>query len=355
MRLIERYLAREILRPAVGVFVFLFLVVLIFYASQILARAALEGLPIDLVLYLAGLRLGLFIDTLLPIALLLGIVIGLGRLQTAHEIVALASVGAGRRRILTALSLWVLILALVVAAFSMLFRPWAYSAIYGLEESLAAEFSLERIETGRFQVGDDQWLVYASGRDGQRLTGVMVYQRHPDYSGILRAQYLEEIEQEGDLAGLRFSGNVRSYRIAPLGRRDLVSRFDDFEVLFETRAAPRRDQLRRAMSTGTLWSTTEPIERAELHWRLVSPFSVIVLALAAVAMSRVNPRLGQSARVLTATLIGTLYFSGLGVVINWMELGAWPPWPGAFILPIAVMALLMVRYWFYQRGPGAPL
>lgn len=355
MRLIERYLAREILRPVLGVFTFLLVVVLVFYASRLLASAAVEGLPMDLVLSMAGLRLGLFLDTLLPIALLLGIVIGLGRLQNAHEIVALAAVGAGRRRILMALGVWVLLLALVAAALSMVFRTWAYSTIYELERVAAAEFSLERVEPGRFQVGDQQWLIYAGGREGNQLTDVMVHQRHPDYSGVLRAQRLGQIEEEGGLIRLRFSGAVRSYRLSQTGQRDLTSRFDQYDVIFQGREPPQRDQLRRAMSTAELWRSDRPVEQAELHWRLVSPLSVLVLALAGVAMSRVNPRLGQSTRVLTASLIGTLYFSGLGVVINWLEQGSWPTWPGAFILPMTVLLLLALRYWLVQRGPGAPL
>ncbi len=355
MLLIERYLAREILRPVLGVFTFLLVVVLVFYASRLLASAAVENLPMDLVLRMAGLRLGLFLDTLLPIALLLGVVIGLGRLQNAHEIVALAAVGAGRRRILMALGLWVLLLALVAAALSMVFRPWAYATIYELERQAAAEFSLDRVEPGRFQVGDQQWLIYAAGREGNQLTEVMVHQRHPDYSGVMRAQRLSQIDEEDGLIRLRFDGEVRSYRISQSGERDLTSRFEQFDVVFQGREPPRRDQLRRAMSTKALWDSDLPIEQAELHWRLVSPLSVMVLALAGVAMSRVNPRLGQSTRVLTASLIGTLYFSGLGVVINWLEQGSWPTWPGAFILPMAVLLLLGIRYWVVQRGPGAPL
>ncbi len=82
--LIQRYLAREMLRPVLGIFLFLLVIVLVFYASQLLARAALEGLPMDIVTRMAALRLGLFLDVLIPIALLLGIVIGLGRMQSSR-------------------------------------------------------------------------------------------------------------------------------------------------------------------------------------------------------------------------------------------------------------------------------
>ena len=353
--LIERYLAREMLRPVLGIFLFLLVVVLVFYASQLLARAALEGLPMDIVMRMAALRLGLYLDVLIPIALLLGIVIGLGRLQAAHEITALAAAGGGRRRIILALLLWVLFLALLVAALSMLFRPWAYASLYELERELAAELNLDRVEPGRFQVGDQQWLIYAESRSAGGLDQVLVRQRADQFSGLLRAARLSQEDAGEGALRLIFEGDVRSYTMAPDGEPDIVASFDRFDVLLQVREPPRRQQLRRAMSTLELTERPDPIEAAELHWRLVSPASVIVLALAGVALSRINPRLGQSARVLSATVTGTLYFSVLGVLINWLEQGRLDIWPGAFLAPLGVLILLAIRYWLVQRGPGAPL
>ena len=355
MLTIERYLAREILRPAVGVFVFLTVVVLVFYASKFLARAAVEGLPMDVVMQMSALRLAVFWDVLIPVSMLLGIVIGLGRLQSAYEIIAVAAAGIGRARILSALAGWVLVLAVLVGALSLVFRPWAYSTLYALEQEVAAEVDVERVEPGRFQVGDQQWLIYAEGRSDGGLDEVLVHQRTNGAEGLLRARRLEQVNDRNGLIRLVFSGDVRSYRTDPAAQDELIGRFERFEVSFQSRPPPERDQLRRALSTPTLLGSSDPVEVAELNWRLVSPLSVLVLALAAVAMSRVNPRLGQSARVMTATLSGTLYFSLMGVLVNWLEQGAIGPWPGAFLAPLAVLLILAARYWLFQRGPGAPL
>lgn len=353
--LIERYLAREMLRPVIGIFVFLTVVVLVFYASQLLGRAALEGLPMGIVLRMAGLRLGLFLDVLLPISLLLGTVIGLGRLQAAHEIIALAAVGGGRRRVVKALLAAMVLIVLAVAVASMLFRPWAYTTLYQLERELAAELNLDRVEPGRFQVGDDQWLIYARSRSEDGLEGVMVRQRADQFSGLIRAQRLiQEAAGEG-VVRLVFEGNVHTYTMAPVGEPDIVARFDRFDMLLRVREPPGRERLRRAMSMSELLDDPTPIEVAELHWRLTGPVTVLVLGLVALALSRINPRSGQSARVLSATLAGTIYFSGLGVVINWLEQARFPVIPGAFAVPLIVLMVLAIRYWLVQRGPGPPL
>lgn len=354
--LIERYLARETLRPVIGIFTFLIIVVLVFYASQLLGRAALEGLPVDVVLRMAALRLGLFLDVLIPASLLLGIVIGLGKLQAAHEITALAAVGAGRRRVVRALVLMVISLALLVALASMLFRPWAYSTLYELERELAAELNIERVEPGRFQVGDDQWLIYAEGQTNGGLEQVLVRQRADQFSGLIRAERLTQHPgEESTSVRLVFEGNVHSYTMSPAGESDIVARFDRFDITLPARDPPHREQLRRSMKMAELADRPTPIEMAELQWRLSGPVTVVVLALAGLGLSRINPRSGQSARVLSATLAGTLYFSAMGVVINWLEQGQFPPIPGAFVVPLVVLGLLAVRYWLVQRGPGAPL
>lgn len=352
---LDRYLAREILRPSLGVFVFLTVVVLVFYASKFLARAAVEGLPMDVVIQMSALRLTLFYDVLIPASLLLGIVIGLGRLQSAYEIIAVAAAGIGRARILSALVGWVLLLAVIVGALSLLFRPWGYSTLYELEQRVAAEVDVERVEPGRFQVGDQQWLIYAEGRSNGGLDDVLVHQRGEASEGLLRARRLEQVNSPDGLIRLVFSGDVRSYRTDPLAQDELIGRFERFEVELQSRPPPQRDQLRRALSTRALLDSTDPVEVAELSWRLVSPISVLVLSLAAVAMSGVNPRLGQSARIMTATLAGTLYFSLMGVLINWLEQGTISSWPGAFLAPIGFLLILGIRYWLVQRGPGAPL
>lgn len=353
--LIQRYLASEMMRPALGIFAFLMVVMMVFYASQLLARAALEGLPMDIVSRMAVLRLGLFMDVLIPISMLLGIVVGLGRLQAAHEITALAAVGAGRRRIVLAALAWVLFLVLLVGAASMLFRPWAYQTLYALERELASQLDIERVEPGRFQVGGDEWLIYAEGRSDGGLDRVLVRQLADQFSGLLRAERLTQTVEEDGVLRLVFSGNVRSYTMAGDEQPDTVAVFDRFDLVLELEPPPGRERLRRAMSMQVLWASPSPIEMAELQWRLVSPASVLVLALAGIALSRINPRLGQSARVLSATLVATLYFSILGVLINWVEQGSLPFWPGAFLAPLAVLIGLALRYWLVQRGPGAPL
>ena len=85
MSLLDRYLAREILLPFLAGLVFLTQVLL---ASQLLAQAdVLLGSGVstwDLLMVVAGLTPHL-LGYVLPVAFLLGAVLGVGRLAEAHE------------------------------------------------------------------------------------------------------------------------------------------------------------------------------------------------------------------------------------------------------------------------------
>lgn len=355
MARIERYLARQILRPVIGMFVFLLVVVLLFYSSQYLAQAALERLSLVVVGKLAALKLGIFMDVLIPSALFLGIVLGLGRLQTDYEVTALAAAGAGRWRFVAAVFWMAVVLAVLVGMFTILVRPWAYTHLYEFQSRLAVRVDLERVEPGRFEIGDEHWLIFAERSRGDRLERVMVQQRLPEFQNLLRAERLHQETGPDDMLKLVFSGNVHTYRLDRTGGVDVVGRFDNVQLLFTPPPPRTRERRRRALDITELVASSDPLALAEFQWRLLGPVTVILLALAAVALSRINPRHGQSARVITATLFVTGYFMLLSTLMHWLELGRIPPWPGIFWLPLVLGAALVVRFWFVQRGPGSPL
>ena len=355
MARIERYLTTEILRPITGVFAILLMVVLIFYISQYLATAAAERLPLSVVGILAGLKVSLFLDVLIPVALFLGIVVGLGRLQSNYEVTALAAAGAGRRRFFRSV-LWIagaaLLLVIVLVG---IYRPWAYSALYALEGDLVARVDLDRVEPGRFEIGDEQWLIFADRRSNRSLRGVLVHQRLPQFQNVLRADRLHQEELEDGSINLVFSGNVNSYRLERDGDVDVVTRVNRLIVRLTPPGPVEREQQRRAMSMDMLLEADDGLEVGELQWRLLAPVSVLILSLAAVAVSRINPRRGQTARVLIGSLMVAVYFSIVGVLINWVEYGIIAMWPGVFWLPLVVIPLLGLRFASAYRGAGPPL
>jgi lipopolysaccharide export system permease protein len=352
---IERYTALQMLRPIFGVFFVALLVMLAYYFSSYLADAVIERLSLGAVASLATLKLGLFFDVLIPGAVFLGLVTGLGRLQSGYEMTAMAASGVGREPVVRAVLLIALLGLLLVALLTHVFRPWAYDTLYKLEGELVAQIDLSRVEPGRFEIGDEEWVIFAESRDGDALTDVLVYQGTPTYRNVLRAERLEQFNGEDGSIALAFSGSVRSYRLQQDGDTDLVGTSERLEVQFDPPEAVAPARKRRALSFQQLMDDAGALEWGELQWRTLMPLSVPVLALLALAIARINPRHGQSSRVLLATVLVTLYFAGVGTLANRVDAGTMPIWPGLFWAPLIALPLVLIRLWQNWRGPGAPI
>jgi len=352
---VERYLVGQLLRPILGVFFVVLVIVLAFYFSRYLADAIVERLDIATVARLAGLKLGLFLDVLVPGAVFLGTVIGLGRLQGGYEITALASAGVGRSSVVRAVLFIALAGLLLVAALTHVFRPWAYDILYSLEGEMSAKVDLERVEPGRFEIGDEQWMIFAGFRDGDALGDVLVHQRLPTYRNLLRAERLEQRNLDNGRIALDFVGNVRFYRLEQNGDADLVNRSARLTVTLDPPPPVERKRIRRALHFDQLIEEAGALEWGELQWRTLMPLSVVLLALTGLALARINPRRGQTSKLIQASLVVALYFSVLGMLADRVDSETIALWPGLFWLPLALAPLLALKLWTQWRGPGAPL
>lgn len=355
MNRLERYVAGQLLRPILGVFAVVLVIVLAFYFSRYLANAVIERLSLQTVAQLAGLKLGLFLDVLVPGAMFLGIVVGLGRLQSGYEITAMAASGVGRGAVVRAVLAIALGGLVLVAGLSHFFRPWAYELLYRIESEMAVRVDLDRVEPGRFEIGDEQWMIFAGRRDHAALLDVLVHQRLPGYRNMLRAERLEQRHLEDGSIALDFIGKVRFYRLEQDGAADLVNRSERLTVLLDQPPPVERKRIRRAFSFGRLLEDAGPLEWGELQWRTLMPLSVVVLAITALLLARINPRRGQASKLISASVVVALYFSIVGTLADRVDSGAIPIWPGLFWLPLLLVPLLGLRLWQQWRGPGAPL
>src|SRR5260370_34021438 len=100
MRILDRYIVREVFRHAflgLVVFPFVFFVPQLVRLMELFVRHSGSGAQI-LTLFLC-LFPAVFVFTV-PMATLIGVLLGLGRMSADSEIIALTALGSGRRRLL---------------------------------------------------------------------------------------------------------------------------------------------------------------------------------------------------------------------------------------------------------------
>jgi lipopolysaccharide export system permease protein len=96
-----------------------------------------------------------------------------------------------------------------------------------------------------------------------------------------------------------------------------------------------------AQPTAALANSSDPVKRAELHWRVALPVMCLVLTLLAVPLSRLNPRQGRFARVWLALVIYFVYFNVISAGKVWIARGTMPEplglwWTHALVVLLAI-------------------
>jgi lipopolysaccharide export system permease protein len=150
LKIIDRYITRELLIPFTVVAVILATLFSSFSSARFLASAASESLGLVAMLKFVMLKTVIALEVLMPIALYVAVVMGLGRLYRDQEISVLRSAGVSENRALFAVLIVAIPVGIASGVLSIFVRPWAYEESYMLNAQAEAELNIDRFQAGRF-------------------------------------------------------------------------------------------------------------------------------------------------------------------------------------------------------------
>jgi len=339
-RIIDHYLTREIVQPLLAIFTALVVIFITYSLSRFLVDADAGLLRPAEVAWLTFFKTVIALDVLLPLSLFLGVMTGLGRLYTDSEIYAMRASGISEASILRPLLRLALVLAVVVAVLSAWARPWAYAQAYALKAAAEASAETGRIREARFyDFGGKEQTVFiehidANGRD---LEGVFVRTRKGDDLQVITASKGEfDYFFKPSLHRLKLT-DARILKKVQDGP-DLSGQFGSFAIYLPAENPEPPGYKAKSTPTSNLRKSADPVAQAEFQWRMSTPVSALLLALAAIPLSRSRPRQGRYAKMLLALGIYAVYFNLLDVSRSWVEQGnsAYIWWvPGLLALLVA--------------------
>jgi len=350
-KIIDHYLLREITQPFVAIFFALVVIFITFSLSRFLVAADAGLLQPGEVARLTLLKSLISLDVLLPLSLFLGVMTGLGRLYTDSEIYAMRASGISEASLLRPLMRLALVLAVVVALLSAWARPWAYAQSFAIKAMAEASAETGRIREAQF---------YDFGRNDKTVFIEHIAPNGRDLDGIFIRSH-----KDGDLQIITATKGEFEYFFKPMfhrliltdarilkkvqGGTDVSGQFGSFTMYLAAESPKPPGYKVKSASTNRLRQSSDPVERAEFQWRLSTPVSALLLALAAIPLSRSRPRQGRYAKMLLALGIYAVYFNLLDVSRSWVEQGRsdyiW--WvPGLLSLVVAglyVPSMLKIR------------
>ncbi len=377
MRLLDRYIAREVVSHAfLGLAVFTF----VFFVPQLVRL-------MDLVVRHSG-HIGsvalLFLCVLppalgftLPMGVLLGVLIGLGRLSADSEIVALHASGISLRRLLLPIGL----VALVTAAATLVTTFWLSPASlrtarrleYQLLSSQAPFSVVPRVFDERFpqfvlyvqdvEAAATHWRGVFLASSGNAMAGIAPNSGGPSQESAITIAHEALIisgPAPGQLELHLGKGSTHEYDPRNPDQYN-VTTFGETDIPIDVSAAssPQKVISLTAVeqSTSALLANHGPNWReahVEFHRRIALPAACIIFALLGVPMG-VRPRRGGRATglILTLVLVGGYYFFFVSGV-HFAAQGRLAPWLGVWAANIVatIVGLFLLRRIENVRRPS---
>ena len=355
LRILDRYIFREIATSWLGVTLVLLLILLTNQFARVLGDVAKGRLPKDAALDVIGFSAVQYLTILVPIGLFLAIMLALGRLYRDSELPAMMACRVGPSGIYRPLMFLLVPLAISVAWLSIDLAPRALTAVERIGAEARREADLASVEPGRFTVVGPDAVVY-----GERVTaeGGMenVFLQRSVEGGVIEVVVAErgkQVDSDDPDTRLLVLNNGRRYEGIP-GTSDFrVVEFAEHGIPYRLPSLEDPDPEPRAMLFTDLLQSDELVHIAEVQWRLSLPIATIILAILAVPLSKAEPRAGRYGKLALGLLAFIIYFNMLSAGRTWVEkelvsttLGLW--WVHGVALLFA-LSLLAVQNSVFRR------
>ncbi len=364
--ILYRYVNRQLFMTTVVVTFVLVMVLVSGRFIKYLAEAAVGDIAADVLFSIMAFRLPEFLQLILPLSLFIAVLLVLGRMYVDNEMVVLRACGVSQGRLVRAIAAPVVVTTLVVGFFTLYVTPRGEAEVGRIFEEQRDRSVLELLTPGRFHVrgsGGDYRATYAETLDREAgmlreifLSDFRPPAEHDEGEGEMLTVWAERgriIERDG-MSYLELREG-RQYRGKPGDGNFLRGAFDQALVRIGPQGTRDRDPGVSTWSTRELLASDKPEAVAELHWRLSLILIVPVMIIAAIPLSRVNPRQGRFGKLIPAILLYLLYAGFIMVMRGWIadtpaqERPVWYHTGWVHLAAIAVVAMLYLWPMFQQR------
>jgi lipopolysaccharide export system permease protein len=342
--IIERYLTRQTLAVTFAATFILTVVAILGRFLKYLASASRGELDPGVLALLMGYRMPEFLQLILPLGLLLGILLAYGRMYAENEMTVLIACGLSRVRLLVITMVPAAVITLVVAWLSLHLTPLGMVNTATLLESQKELNEFDIMVPGIFQnISRGQRTTYSESITNNEMRNVFMHETQTRRVIVARTA-IPATDEQGRRVVLFRDGSITQ---GVSGQEEYtVTRFKELGVRI-----PQRDisfdlaLQEKALSTRELLESGQVSHRAELQWRVSLVLLIPVMTLLAVPLSKVNPRQGRFGKLLPAMLLYTLYFGLLLGCRDLINRGSLSPVLGMWWVHALFLALALPLYW----------
>jgi len=350
---LNRYFSKELAQTFAGVSVVLLVVIVGQSFVSLLSKVMKGKLPSDVVVSMLGLGVLKSAILLIPFALLLTIMLTLGRYYRDSEIYAIKASGIGSSSLLRYAGLLLAPLIAFLFYLSVYSAPWAEQQIETIKQKAGGFTDIYSLTPGQFiESNQGNWVVFVedSDRESGEVKNVFIYDRRDGNVAIETAQNAEQknlAELGGESLvlkkGQRYEGTPGEGGFTLLSFDQHAVRIPDFDLKVDY-------QNPEFKATSELLQSNNLPDIAELQWRISVPIAAVLLALLAFPLSVSSPRQGRFAGLAIAIVIYLIYSNLLILAQTWVADGKLPVLPGVYVVHLGMFLLVIVLSWRKRLG-----
>ncbi|MBV6305256.1 LPS export ABC transporter permease LptF [Candidimonas humi] len=369
MSLFKRSVVSEIMSHAGVVFSTLLIVWLSVLLVRLLGEAANGNIGADVVLGLAAFSSITALPVILSVSLFIAVLTAVTRNFRESEMVVWFASGLSLKDWVLPVLRCAVPAAILIAILTLAASPWAYRQIAEYRQRYEQRSDLSKVTAGQFiETEDGKRVFFAEDptKPGDQLGKVIARVIDPEWLSVISADSARvETEPDGDRFLILSQGH--RYDLKP-GKPDLrLFDFKRYGFRLESKndagsikaAREMAERQIKARPTDQLMRDHTDDARSQLMWRLALPLAALNLALLAIPLGAVNPRLGRSGDVLIAGLVALLYMNLINLCRGWIGKGQLSFGVGVWLVHVLFAALMVYMMWRKLRvkapkDPGLP-
>jgi lipopolysaccharide export system permease protein len=360
---VNSYILKEVLSPTLLCLVIFTMVMVLGRAFKLVELIINKGVAVTDILILLGAILPTFFSITLPLAFIMGIMIGLGRMSADSETVALKAAGIGLAEISIPVFALAFIFALLTGATNIWVKPWSYSAFETKSFEIARQKATIGFQPRIFMNQFDNLVLYTNEIDDQagQMSGLFIVEEKPESTSMVFADSGRVLVNDAnETVTIRLSnGVIHRQQTESLDNYQLIH-FSNYDIQPEISmmgAQSKRTRVKpKELSTTMLWNDIEASKalaktrelQAELHLRLTSPLAPLLFVLFGLPFSIQSHRSGRSSGFVMGLFIFLIYYFILSTAFTFTKEASTPPWLTFWVVHFLLGGL--GSYFLYQAS-----
>jgi len=352
MRIIDKYICKEVFSHAlIGLLIFTF-VLFVPRLITLMTIVVRHSAPASRLVLLFLCVFPYVLTFTLPMAVLVGVLIGLGRMSADSELIALSALGVGLRRVLVPVGVLATFTAMVTLSITLWVGPAAQRTFRKITDELTTTQAAYEMQPRTFQEFPGG-VLYIGDIDpaATRWTGVFLAQQSEKSTELTMAEnaVINLDRQQGKLDLHLQNGSIHEslsadpthYSISTFGKSDYPVEVSGLRT--PSRSTPTVTE----RSISDLLATTGSgfnEARVEIQRRFAFPVACIVFALLAVPLAARPRRGGRAMGFIVSLLLVCVYYLMFIVGAGLAKQGRVSPmlgiWAANFITGLAGLALI---------------